>query len=135
MTPDEMARLHARCFDEHPRPWSEAEFMGLFGFGAWQVSLPGGFAMGRVAAGEAELLTLCVAPEARQQGLGSRLLAAFEARARAEGADEAFLEVAETNAPARALYHAAGWYLAGRRKGYYGRGANRIDALVMRRKL
>ncbi|QDL93490.1 GNAT family N-acetyltransferase [Paroceanicella profunda] len=133
MTPEAMALLHAQCFDAHPRPWSAAEFADVLSLGAWQVSVPGGFALGRVAGGEAELITLAVVPERRRQGLALRLLTAFDARALADRAEEAFLEVSEANAPARALYLRAGWALVGRRYGYYGRGAQRVDALVMRR--
>jgi ribosomal-protein-alanine N-acetyltransferase len=43
-----------------------------------------------------------------------------------------FLEVAERNGAARALYAAAGFAAAGRRRRYYPDGA---DALVLRRSL
>ena len=51
--------------------------------------------------------------------------------ARARGASEAFLEVAEDNRAARALYARGGWAPVGRRPGYYGGG----DALILRRGL
>lgn len=135
-----LAALHAAAFGgmgHGPRPWTAAEFAALLSaHGTLLVALPGGFALGRAAAGEAELLTLAVAPARRRQGLGRRLLAGFEAAARAAGAAEAFLEVAEDNAAARALYAAAGWRPAGRRRGYYraasGAGA---DALILRKAL
>jgi ribosomal-protein-alanine N-acetyltransferase len=43
-----------------------------------------------------------------------------------------FLEVAAANAPARALYAAAGYQRVGERRGYYAGG---IDALVLARPL
>lgn len=132
MTPAALAALHARCFTT-PRPWSEAEFAELLGTPfTFLLTAPSGFLLGRVIAGEAELLTVAVAPEARRLGSGRALLAGFAQAARARGADSAFLEVAEDNAPARALYAAAGWAEAGRRRGYYHTpDGRRIDALVL----
>ncbi len=53
--------------------------------------------------------------------------------ARAEGATEAFLEVAVDNDGAIALYEGLGFRRAGLRKSYYDRGAaGCVDALVMR---
>ncbi len=126
-----MAALHARCFTRAPRPWSAAEIAGLLATGAFATVCPDGFALGRVAGPEAELLTLAVAPDARRRGCGTSLLAAFEAAARARGADDVFIEVAVDNAPARALYAAQGYAQAGLRRAYHGE----TDALVLRRDL
>ncbi|MRX49428.1 GNAT family N-acetyltransferase [Paracoccus sp. S-4012] len=129
MTPDDLAALHARCFTAPP-PWSAAAFADILSLpGAFLILQPGGFLVGRVVADEAELLTLAVAPEARRHGLGRALCEGFAAAGRANGAASAFLEVAEDNAPARALYAAAGWREAGRRRGYYGPGR---DAMILR---
>ncbi len=137
MTPEALAALHARCFAAAPRPWTVREFEEvLAGAGVFLCGIPEGFAVGRVAGPEAELLTLAVDPEARGRGLGRWLVAAFEAEAARRGAVDAFLEVAEGNAAARAVYAAAGWTEAGRRRGYYaapGRPAE--DALVLRKAL
>ncbi|MEZ5684966.1 MAG: GNAT family N-acetyltransferase [Paracoccaceae bacterium] len=136
MTPEDLARLHAACFTT-PRPWSAAEFADFLASRfCFLRRETGGFVLGRVVADEAELLTLAVAPEARRRELGARLVAAFAAEAHARGATTGFLEVAENNAPARALYLATGWRESGRRRGYYQTpdGA-RIDALLMARAL
>ncbi|RME14900.1 MAG: GNAT family N-acetyltransferase [Alphaproteobacteria bacterium] len=132
MTPAQMAALHARAFPRE-RPWSAAEIAALMDTpGGFAVTGPSGFALGRAIAGEAELLTIAVAPEARRQGRGRALLAAFEAEAARRGAARGFLEVAEDNAAARALYAAAGWQETGRRPGYYAlAGGGRVDALLM----
>lgn len=132
MRPAALAALHARCFTM-PRPWSEAEFAELLESPhAFLVTAPGGFLLGRVIAGEAELLTVAVAPESRRRGTGRALLQGFAEAARARAADTAFLEVAEDNAPARALYRAAGWAEAGRRRGYYHAPDGRaVDALIL----
>ncbi|MBL8562090.1 MAG: GNAT family N-acetyltransferase [Gemmobacter sp.] len=136
MTPEAMAALHARCFTT-PRPWSAAEFATLRADPlCFALTEPDGLLWGRAVAGEAELLTLAVAPEARRQGIAARLLAGFLAQAAARQAETAFLEVAADNAPALALYQRGGFAAAGRRRGYYRRpdGAA-LDALVMTRAL
>lgn len=50
-----------------------------------------------------------VAPEARRQGLGARLCAGLAAWGAERGAQQVYLQVPEDNAPARALYAAAGF--------------------------
>ena len=53
-------------------------------------------------------------------------------RAAALGAERMFLEVAEGNAAARALYARTGFAGAGRRRGYYARAdGSREDALIL----
>ena len=133
MTPADLARLHeARRIS--PRAWSEAEFAGLTsGAGAGRVAEPQGFALGRALAGEAELLTIAVLPGARRQGVGRRLVQKFLDEVAGLGAATVFLEVAEDNAGALALYRAAGFFEAGRRHRYYRMSDGTLtDALVMR---
>jgi len=132
MTPADLADLHARCFTT-PRPWSEAEFRELLASRfVFLLTQPDGFLLGRVIADEAELLTVAVAPEARRMGTGATLLAAFAKTAHDKGAVSAFLEVAEDNIAARALYSRAGWRESGRRRGYYHTpGGGSVDALIL----
>ena len=85
--------------------------------------------LARVAADEAEILTLAVDPGQRRRGLGSALLRAAMDRAAGLGAMSMFLEVAVTNHAARALYAAHGFIEAGLRRRYYSDGT---DALVLR---
>jgi [ribosomal protein S18]-alanine N-acetyltransferase len=135
-TPAERAALHARCFGHAPRPWSEEEFAEMLDqAGVFAADCDGGFAVGRVVAGEAELLTLAVAPEARREGRGRRLLAAFEAEAMARGAVAVFLEVGEDNLAARGLYAAEGYASAGYRRDYYGPAGAKVGALVLKKPL
>jgi [ribosomal protein S18]-alanine N-acetyltransferase len=127
-----MARLHAAAFTM-PRPWSEAEIADLLASPlCFALTQPQGFIMGRVVAGEAELLTVAVAPSARGQGIGTTLVRRFMAEVRTRGAERVFLEVAETNVAARALYARAGFVAAGRRRGYYhAADGTAVDAVVM----
>ena len=126
-----LAEIHAAAFPPRER-WG-ADAMAL------QLALPGMIAlldprgamvMARIAADEAEILTLAVAPEARRQGLARALLAEAARHAAAAGASALFLEVALRNTAARALYAGAGFAEVGRRRRYYADGD---DALVMRR--
>jgi GNAT superfamily N-acetyltransferase len=74
MTVEELADIHASAF-QYPRPWSSEEFAALLASPyTVLVEAVQGFALGRVVAGEAELLTIAVRPDARRQGVGSRLL-------------------------------------------------------------
>jgi ribosomal-protein-alanine N-acetyltransferase len=132
----ELARLHAAAF-VMPRPWSKAEIADLLaGPLCFLVQEPVGFLIGRVVAGEAELLTVAVWPAAQGRGIGGRLVQGFLAEARAREAVMAFLEVAETNHAARAVYAKAGFDQTGRRRGYYHTAAGAaVDALVLERKL
>ncbi|MFQ6551515.1 GNAT family N-acetyltransferase [Aestuariibius insulae] len=133
---ERLADLHGRAFPA-AQGWSGREMEGLVAqAGVFVTEAPGGFAMGRVAADEVELLTVAVAPEARRAGCGARLLALFEAEAARRGACEAFLEVAQDNDPARALYLKAGYAEVGQRRGYYRRGPDvAVDAVMMRKDL
>lgn len=133
MTPDEMASMHARAFAGLGRAWSAAEFAELLSSGpVFAVGRDRGFALGRVVAAEAELLTIATLPEARRQGIAARTLGAFEVEAAERGAIRVFLEVACDNAPAIALYHGAGYVEVARRAAYYRRpDGTRTDAVVM----
>lgn len=132
MTPEELARIHTASFTT-PRPWRADEFTDLLRDPAnFLIAGEDGFILGRTILDEAELLTLAVAPEARQRGIGAKLLSAFETAAQERGAATAFLEVASNNTPALALYHRAEWQDAGRRRNYYAAG---LDAVVMRKVL
>ena len=131
-----MAALHAAAFTQS-RPWSELEFSGLLATsGTFAIGHSDAFALVRVIADEAELLTIATHPARRRLGLARALMRAWEAEAAARGAGQAFLEVAEDNLAARALYAATGYAETGRRKGYYARATGpAVDALVLARPL
>ncbi|MGE0280491.1 MAG: GNAT family N-acetyltransferase [Rhizobiaceae bacterium] len=140
----DLAMLHREDF---VRPWSQEEFASLledrhvFGFAARQVgnpkAAPVGFVLARLAAGEAEILTVAVARTHRRHGLGWRLMDAVLRQLHADRAEALFLEVDETNLPALHLYRRMGFHQVGKRANYYeGSGdQGRTSALVMRRDL
>lgn len=133
--------------DVFPRePWSQRSVAALVG-GPGAIAfiatgrdlgevMPLGFALARVAADEAEILTLGVLADVRGRGIGRRLVEAVADKARARGAARLHLEVAAGNAAARRLYDGLGFAEAGRRPGYYDdRGAGAEDAILLVRPL
>lgn len=133
-TAGRLADLHAQAFES---PWDAKAFADLLDqSGVLALEATDGFVLIRIVADEAEILTLAVRPEARQAGLGLRLVEQACADAVSQGATRLFLEVAEDNVAARALYARAGFSEAGRRAGYYGRrDGSRVDALVLTKTL
>ena len=117
---EDLARRHARAFDGQSRTWSAAEFTTLLGSAfVHLIDHAHGFALIRVIAGEAEILTLATDPNHRRRGFGRNLLGDLEIHAHASGADTMFLEVSAANTAARALYAASGYTEISRRPGYY----------------
>ncbi len=134
-----LAEVHARAFDASwaaPDIERLMQIMGGFALIADEPAGIVGFILARAIAGEAEVLTLAVAPWARRGGVGLALVEAAAAEAARRGALAVFLEVAADNPAALALYRRAGFEQAGLRRAYYARGgAAPADALVLRRAL
>ncbi len=134
-----LARLHAASFR---RGWSDGEFEQLLNernvlaHRAARGRTLDGFILSRIAASEAEILSVAVASSRRGQGLARALLNLHLRRLAGLGARAVFLEVDEDNTPARRLYARAGFREMGRRAGYYQHaGNNAATALVLRRDL
>lgn len=129
-----LAELHAECFDT---PWDARAFAELLVQpGVFALLEAAGFILIRTVADEAEILTLAVRPPARKAGLGLSLVQRGAALAISQGARRLFLEVAEDNGAARALYARTGFAEAGRRPDYYARtDGSRVGALVLARDL
>lgn len=135
-----LAKLHAASFY---RGWTREDFA------AWLIAQDhptyvavdakrnvAGFAMLRMAADEAELLTIAVDRRRRGKGVGAALLEAVFADLMMTPVRRLFLEVAEDNAPAVTLYRHRGFADIGTRQGYYPRpDGTPATALVMARDL
>jgi ribosomal-protein-alanine N-acetyltransferase len=91
-----------------------------------------GFILSRMTTGEAEILSIAIAPDWRGRGLARPLLDLNLRRLAGLGTRKVFLEVDKNNAPARALYQRAGFYEVGQRQGYYQGG---MAAVVLCRDL
>jgi Fur family ferric uptake transcriptional regulator len=131
-----LADLHRLCFED---PWDAqaiARLAGGSGFALVHGSPPDAFILARVAAGEAEILTIATRPDMRRSGIARALMHEVARTAAQRGAHVLFLEVDAQNAAAIALYDSLGFARVGERKAYY-RAANgqRRDALVLKRDL
>ncbi|MGC1447936.1 MAG: ribosomal protein S18-alanine N-acetyltransferase [Xanthobacteraceae bacterium] len=130
-----IAVIHAASFQ---RGWGEEEIYRLLiekSVVAHRATSGGkliGFILSRLAAGEAEILSVAIAPSWRGRKLARPLLDLHLRRVAGLGTRAVFLEVGEDNAPATRLYRRAGFREVGKRQGYYEGGAT---ALVMRRDL
>jgi ribosomal-protein-alanine N-acetyltransferase len=136
-----MADMHARAFR---RGWSEAEFERLLADAtivahrATAGRALVGFAVSRLAADEAEVLSIAVASSWRGRGIAGRLLDLQLRRLAGLGITRLFLEVDEGNVAARRLYARAHFREVGRRSAYYraaGDTAPPSAALILRRDL
>ena len=134
--PDELGRLDAICF---ARPWQAQDFEQMLAQAvthAWTCRISGkpvGYACVQFVPPELEILRLGVAPEFRHQGLARKILEELESWVTEQNGDTLFLEVHETNHPARRLYAGSGFQEVGIRKGYYTNPPG--DALLLRKTL
>lgn len=108
---------------------------GVAGFIAKRADAPAGTALLRIAADEAELLTIAVAPDQRRAGVAGAMLDAVIRCAREADAIAIHLEVAADNDGARALYEGRGFSATGRRAAYYRRAAGAVDAVLLAKRL
>ena len=70
-------------------------------------------------------------PDARRGGIAAAMLTLVENDVKKRGGKKIFLEVAENNVPARALYEHNGYVRVGVRPKYY----NGVDAILMEKAL
>jgi [ribosomal protein S18]-alanine N-acetyltransferase len=135
----QFAELHGTSFH---RGWGEGEFESMLTerntlvhrlrIGRKTI----GFAASRMAADEAEILSIAVAASHRGRGLSRNLLLTHLGHLAGRGVRTVFLEVEENNQPARRLYERAGFTVAGRRERYYRQpSGEQLNALLMRRDL
>ncbi len=124
-----MADIHAASFDTG---WSALDFSVhaardlCLGLGTPLSS----FCVIRRSPEDAEILTVATDPAARGRGQAAAVLNAATAELRRSGQRQLFLEVAEDNASARALYDRLGFQPIGRRPGYYRRADGRVAAVT-----
>ena len=140
MTDADLPRIHRIELASYEYPWSPGNFADSLaaGYSMWVREAEGeiiGYYALMVAAGEAHLLNLTIAPMWRRHGLGRDLLEHCLARACDHLAASLFLEVRTSNTAAIALYHSSGFVDLAVRRGYYPARQGREDALIMKKDL
>ena len=119
--------------------WSRQDYEGLFDANTFRrvallcedQSQVQGLLIAQGIGDEWEIENLAIAPEVRRRGFATKLLEGFLDQARAEGARAVFLEVRDSNRPARSLYEKSGFKEVGRRPRYYSQPIE--DAVLYRR--
>lgn len=117
----EIAVLERICFSE---PWSEGSLslltkepnFGVVVLCGDQVVAYGGMTS---VLDEGSITNIATHPDHRRQGLGRLIVKVLLAEAKQRGLATVFLEVRESNQPARALYVAEGFSEVGLRKNFY----------------
>ena len=133
-----LAKLHAASFG---RGWTEDEFERLLldrnvlAHRAVSGRDLKGFIISRLAADEAEILSVAVAAAQRGRGVAGRLLDLHLRALAGRGARAVFLEVDDDNVAARRLYARRHFREVSRREAYYPRPGGGSRALVLRRDL
>jgi ribosomal-protein-alanine N-acetyltransferase len=129
-----MSAAFQSCFGE---AWTRSQCAGILPMHGVSLTVAeghrgaAGFSLARCIADEAELLLIAVEPANQRSGVGQFLLDDFIETARDAGASKLHLEVRDGN-PAIAMYRAAGFEAAGRRRNYYrGPDGHTYDAVTL----
>ena len=151
MSEEALDAVHAVEVSAYAHPWSQRHFLDSLRSGYPAVMLlgeplPGDVALPTVPGGqiligylvampgvdEVHLLNITVAPVHQHQGWARLMLDALVTWARGQNAGTLWLEVRQSNAPARRLYERYGFRQVGVRRGYYPVSTfEREDAIVM----
>ena len=133
-----IAEIHAGSFDH---PWGLMEFERILAeenilchvaAGNMDKGAARGFVLSRLAADEAEILSIAVHPDRRGEGIAGKLLAAHREALLLNRIRTLFLEVEERNMPAIALYRRQGFAEVARRDAYYRKADGSVaTALVI----
>lgn len=121
--------------------WSEQQYEEIFGHDkprrlavlVDEGEVLGGFLVVRIVSSEWDIENIGVARPLRRRGIGSALLEELLRLAQNAGAGTVFLEVRESNLPARRFYSKMGFLEGSRRKAYYQDPVE--DAITYRRQL
>ncbi|AQX27465.1 MULTISPECIES: ribosomal protein S18-alanine N-acetyltransferase [unclassified Bartonella] len=132
-------QIHKNCF---ALAWTKQTFEtflkdhSIFGYKAHLIGQPHqilGFCLCRLILDEAEIITIAVHSNNRQQKIGHLLIDYIFRHLRRERATKLFLEVEETNLPALALYKQFKFQKIAKRQAYYQAQNGLIDAIIMQK--
>lgn len=138
MTGDDLPEALRIEREAYAFPWTEGMFRDCLraGYLCWVAEYrhtPCGHGLLTVAAGECQVLNLCIAPKFQNRGLGRCFMERLMEAAWTQGAGRIVLEMRAGNQAARRLYRGLGFGEIGRRKGYYPANKGREDAIVLAR--
>lgn len=127
----ELAELHQKSFADEC--WSINQIQGSMelptttGWATFKNDQLLGFILCQIAADEAEILTFCVSPEARRQGVGEMMTK--HVIKNISSCSSIHLEVASDNLAAITIYERCGFTKTSERKNYYKRKKTFADAI------
>ena len=125
MTGEDVAAVAALEAENFSRPWSFDAFSRTLSDENYIVIIAKdadallGYCVLLCTGEEADITNVCTAPKARGKGVATGMLTALMEAGKSRGVTEFFLEVRESNAPARSLYTKLGFEEIGLRKNYY----------------
>lgn len=131
---DAILTIEEKSFTE---PWSRDSFISAFSseymtiFAADRDRTTVGFGCLALLPPECEIPNIAVHPNERGKGTGEAIFTAMLRFAADFGAEVAFLEVRESNIPARSLYEKSGFVSIGIRKNYYAKPTE--NAVIMQK--
>lgn len=130
----QIAQLETLCFHD---PWSERSIAGELDnpLSTWLICADGDHVLGYVGSqtvmGETDMMNVAVHPDARGQGIATRLILALVEDLKKQGSHCLTLEVRASNQNAISLYQKLGFLQIGRRPNYYRNPKE--DALILRK--
>ena len=125
MTEEDVAAVAALEAENFSRPWSYDAFYKTLSDENYIVIIAKdtdallGYCVLLCTGEEADITNVCTAPVARGKGVATEMLTVLMEEGLSRGVKEFFLEVRESNVPARSLYTKLGFEEIGLRKNYY----------------
>ena len=106
----------------------------IVGIGGYVGGTLAGFILAQQVCPSSDIIELIVSPSVRRIGIATGLLNQLVALSRHSNISELFLEVAEDNQVAQALYQKYGFQNVGKRTGYYQYEEHFVDAIIMQKR-
>lgn len=122
-----LVEIYKNCFPD--KNWTEKDFLDLKKSGCEIIASENSFIIYRVTLDEAEIITIGVKKDKRNQGLASSLINLMIKDLQEKKVKNIFLEVSNNNIQALKLYEKFGFQKISIRKKYYGE----LDAIVMKK--
>ena len=129
--------IHEQCFQDQNTSYSQNFIHKLLkNPNSLLVEEPKkGFCIASLVKGEAEIITMAVAPKYQRLGVGRLILSQLMNELQQRNCKTIFLEVSSNNLVAHKLYFKEDFVLCGIRKNYYQSGQNQfLDAWILEKR-